>query len=157
MNCTSCSRPYSDPSYRQATAGPAMPTSGLCVACHNQLMCEDTGWGGPVQAGWMDLVYEARDLCTKHGVRLAQVKEKFGDLRIYTEGATEQVSREISAICVRSSALCEDCGRPGSPHQKGSWMRTLCRGCAVEQGAVKSQATISPLAQRKKTGKKRGS
>jgi hypothetical protein len=62
-------------------------------------------------------------------VKLAQVKEKFGGLRVYLEHRTP----ELYAACERaeeeSFRVCERCGAPGDPVY-GGWIRTLCPACA---------------------------
>ena len=70
--------------------------------------------------------------CTLDFVRVAQIKEKFGELRLYVdiaEGATpEQVGEINGAIHVGeylSAKTCEVCGQPGKLTGKG-WLRTTC-------------------------------
>lgn len=56
---------------------------------------------------------------------LAQVKEKFGALRIYIDHPTE-VTRELVAIAEgKSLKTCELCGEPGRAIRAG-WIQTLC-------------------------------
>ena len=83
-----------------------------------------------------------------------QIKEKFGTLRFYAEmpPPSPEVTEEehdirrgiFEAIIERaenmSDHVCEICGKYGRlmvPRQ-GSWIRTLCSSCAVEQDYIES-------------------
>lgn len=60
----------------------------------------------------------------KHA-QAAQVKEKFGSLRFYLDGGTEEMHNLIDEAERASSVICEDCGKPGKM-RKGGWIRCLC-------------------------------
>lgn len=80
--------------------------------------------------GWRDLVDEAFDLIEKEeGVTVAQVKEKFGGLRIYTDGASEFLQEKLFEIENQSYHTCEDCGVPAESKRLGGWIRTICDSC----------------------------
>jgi hypothetical protein len=95
------------------------------------------GWAGILDAvfGSMDMWVSIKDgvkTSTLDFVRVAQIKEKFGGLRLYVdiaEGATPQQVGEIhGAIHVGeylASKTCERCGAPGRLHGDG-WIQTLC-------------------------------
>jgi hypothetical protein len=81
--------------------------------------------------GWKQIV---EDLCSKldaarlPALRVIQVKEKFGNLRIYLQGGNDQVStlvEEAEALCART---CESCGAPGTKRQDDR-ISTLCDYC----------------------------
>jgi hypothetical protein len=61
-----------------------------------------------------------------------QVKEKFGGLRIYTQGgdldAIDTVVRSAESL---ASITCEECGGSGQlvNLNKSFWMKTLCPQC----------------------------
>lgn len=63
---------------------------------------------------------------------VAQVKEKFGGLRYYTEAVNPAISNivysSISEYERISETICEFCGNPGKLKTKtnGSWIRTVC-------------------------------
>ena len=59
---------------------------------------------------------------------LSQVKEKFGGLRVYTWGATDQDQDFIDFAEKQSYTICEFCGKPGKPNDRG-WIITLCDYC----------------------------
>jgi hypothetical protein len=54
-----------------------------------------------------------------------QVKEKFGTLRFYVQGANEQTYHYIEFAEALSARTCEECGAPGRT-RGGGWVRTLC-------------------------------
>lgn len=63
--------------------------------------------------------------------RILQIKEKFGQLRIYLS-APEPYYRELIDMVDKaeraSAKTCEDCGSPGQS-RSGGWIRTLCDVC----------------------------
>ena len=61
------------------------------------------------------------------------IKEKFGTLRIYSEGSGEHAAEVIVLIQkaeAESEHICEACGRPGEL-QRRSWWKTLCKDHAA--------------------------
>ena len=54
-----------------------------------------------------------------------QVKEKFGGLRFYVNGATDKHWSYINFAESMSYRTCEDCGAPGKTYTDG-WHTTLC-------------------------------
>ena len=58
----------------------------------------------------------------------AQVKEKYGGLRFYVDGADDTVNGMIATAESMSRRLCEECGKPGRPNKDG-WVRTQCEEC----------------------------
>lgn len=61
-------------------------------------------------------------------VYLAQVKEKWGTLRLYFAGGGAYAEGFIHALESISASICEDCGAPGKTGGTG-WIRTLCESC----------------------------
>lgn len=56
---------------------------------------------------------------------IAQVKEKFGGLRFYVDGGTEEMHNYINFAEAMSVHVCEICGAPGKTDGAG-WVKTLC-------------------------------
>lgn len=79
--------------------------------------------------GWHGLVDEAFDLCEKHGVEVTQVKEKFGQLRIYTGYTPDRLYTKIHEIENRSGTICETCGAPSQLQTRGGWLKSICDPC----------------------------
>ena len=90
---------------------------------------------GSVGPGWTHLIeafFQAKEHHTKYNPRLGwqdvvviQVKEKFGQLRIYTHTTTPAIDGYIEALESVSVRTCEACGSPGKL-RKRAWMLTLC-------------------------------
>jgi hypothetical protein len=60
-----------------------------------------------------------------HQVEAVQIKEKFGTLRFYVNGASDVQHAAISFAESMSGHICEECGAPGKRRGK-EWIRTLC-------------------------------
>ena len=62
--------------------------------------------------------------------RFDQVKEKFGQMRVYTSGGNEETARLIWKAREESLRVCEECGATeGVTTEWTPWLRTLCRSC----------------------------
>jgi membrane-bound lytic murein transglycosylase D len=63
---------------------------------------------------------------------VSQIKEKFGELRIYTgaldAAVADQVYKIIDEAEIESGRTCEWCGNPGKV-RGGGWIKTLCDNC----------------------------
>lgn len=83
-----------------------------------------------VGKGWGPIVEQLWRLCKAQNppVAVLQVKEKFGGLRFYIGGATEEVWDAITKGENESYKTCEDCGKPGEVRPL-SWVLTLCDAC----------------------------
>lgn len=57
--------------------------------------------------------------------RAAQIKEKFGGLRFYVEGASKEQHAVIWYTESISNYVCEQCGARGK-HRPSGWVKTLC-------------------------------
>jgi hypothetical protein len=56
---------------------------------------------------------------------ISQVKEKYGTLRFYVDGGTDEHRNYIDFAEAMSRITCEDCGSPGQSRNSG-WVKTLC-------------------------------
>ena len=61
----------------------------------------------------------------RHRVCASQVKEKWGTLRFYMQGGTEEMHEFIRESEQKSAVTCELCGKLGTIRNQG-WVRTLC-------------------------------
>jgi hypothetical protein len=77
-----------------------------------------------VGKGWAGLVKKFYDAAIKENARIEQIKEKFGGLRIYATGSKELYNL-IDDLEKKSYTICEECGEPGEPDNKG-WIKTVC-------------------------------
>ena len=65
--------------------------------------------------------------------QVGYVKEKFGGVRIESEGGDGYV-RALERFVMRlSHRTCQECGRPGKSREIESWISTLCDGCHAER------------------------
>jgi hypothetical protein len=81
-----------------------------------------------VGSGWAALINEIFDFTesTKiKNVRIIQVKEKWGGLRIYTDFFNDTLDQKIREVEKRSFTVCEVSGMPGKLRKCNGWYRTL--------------------------------
>lgn len=89
-------------------------------------------WGCAVGDGWEPLL---RRLCEAArlepgGPHFAQIKEKFGGLRVYWNNATEKLWVASQLAEDESFKTCEACGTVEDVATKGpGWIKTLCGTC----------------------------
>ena len=85
--------------------------------------------------GWYNLVDKLLENLSalEPGIKVAQVKEKFGSMRFYVDYPqyyTEDNSRIANALIdaaeEESSKTCEVCGEPGKGVSCMGWLKTLC-------------------------------
>ncbi len=98
-------------------------------------------WGCECGDGWFSLV---RHLCLglqsylkerpDFDFKFSQVKEKFGLLRIYSEGGDERTKALIKEVQDTSSEVCEECGRrEGVIHDNRSTLCSFCRETRLQR------------------------
>lgn len=63
---------------------------------------------------------------------VAQVKEKFGGLRCYTDNTDKYIDGILATIESLSYHICEECGHPGQLRREG-WYKTLCNDCNTKE------------------------
>lgn len=102
-------------------------------------------WGFSCGDGWLQIIDElSRELEKfnsdgKERVVAAQVKEKFGGLRVYLW--TDDLSKEeglrvdelVSAAEERAGATCESCGKPSENKAVMGWYSTTCNECRSKE------------------------
>lgn len=82
--------------------------------------------------GWADLIEGSLRLIQRYveleksDVKITQVKEKFGLLRIYQSGGGENVCQVLDICELASGCLCELCGKAGKLIMLDGWMLTRC-------------------------------
>lgn len=87
--------------------------------------------------GWRELVEKAvcriKAADVGRSVKITQVKEKYGTLRLYwmstrgIDAATDAAIEEAVALAeARSECTCEKCGEEGRLYSAGSWLTTAC-------------------------------
>ena len=89
--------------------------------------CGD-GWFKPID----DLSKKITELDPT--VEATQVKEKFGGLRFYIDGGSDEVHKLIEEAEEESYKTCEKCGTKENVSQtKTGWVKTLCDKCKEER------------------------
>ena len=80
-----------------------------------------------VGPGWYGLIKTLIEKAIAAGwdKEVCQVKEKFGGLRFYINGASREVHDIIHKYEELSFEICEQCGEPGEV-RGGGWIQTLC-------------------------------
>lgn len=92
--------------------------------------------GFDLPEGWVDLVYRCHCELLEEApdYKLTQVKEKFGGLRFYYEGAPKDSNaRDIVSFYERMSyRVCDKCGTTKDVSTGGGgWVRSLCEPCRL--------------------------
>jgi len=93
-------------------------------------------WGISCGPGWFWLINQ---LCSalqfdidknnEPQIEAVQVKEKYGGLRFYTNGATDRQDGMIDLACEMSNSICEECGSTEKVTQSKGWIETRCASC----------------------------
>ena len=87
-------------------------------------------FGFECEDGWFNLVYELSkkitELDPEGKVEASQVKEKFGGLRFYINGAPREIHDLINKYEKNSYQTCEICGAKGKCRPDLGWVQTLC-------------------------------
>ena len=91
--------------------------------------------------GWHDLLDRAcvrieNALDVGDSVRITEIKEKYGTLRIYWSGrlpreAAAKVDEVVDLAKARSACTCEICGVEGRRYNNRGWLATACAEHAV--------------------------
>lgn len=89
-------------------------------------------YGFECHDGWVSLIDGTLRLITRYAskhdleVKVDQVKEKFGLLRVYLRGGDIMVDRILDVAEVISSCTCEVCGGAGRLFQVNGWLQVRC-------------------------------
>jgi len=81
-----------------------------------------------VGSGWSKIVHELYDGidALEHPVKIINVKEKWGALRVYTDQIHTEVDALIKVAGERSVLICEKCGASGKIRNLDGRLVTLC-------------------------------
>jgi len=78
--------------------------------------------------------------------KILQIKEKFGRLTIYCEGATEYIRDTIAQAEEMSEQICETCGEYGILRDSARWIKVRCDEC--EEKHFADRYPLSPEARK---------
>lgn len=90
--------------------------------------------GLEIGKGWFPLVKpiidRVQDL-NENGsdVKILQIKEKWGVLRIYLLSAPEELLKQAHDAEEKSTRICEECGGPATQTEVNGWIYTRCSDC----------------------------
>ncbi|QGT82820.1 hypothetical protein [Pseudomonas coronafaciens] len=105
--------------------------SSLDVTTHWEIGCGD---------GWFMLLEKLCDDIQAHieeqqipQVEFSQIKEKFGELRVYYSRGDQRVEELINGAEIASKITCENCGNIGEVQRtRYGWIKTLCADCLTK-------------------------
>jgi len=91
-------------------------------------------WGFDIGEGWFKLIDRLSQRITKLDptgqIQAVQVKEKFGGLRFYINGAPPEIAAKLRTLIntaeEKSFHLCQECGKKGKLRDDAGWYITLC-------------------------------
>lgn len=101
------------------------------LTLQNNLMA----FGFMCEKGWHELIIELLDKLQKienreHlGMTITEIKEKYGELRVYISHGTDEMFELIDWYTEKSKTVCEICGEPGKLHKVKGWLMTRCNNC----------------------------
>jgi len=102
-------------------------------------------WGFMCGPGWYPLIYETLDkiqaIVDRDGldIEVTEVKEKFGELRIYISSYTDEIFEITQDAEEWSCRICEICGQPGECVEVGGWWMTRCKKCLKDEMKDRSE------------------
>ncbi|RUS44580.1 hypothetical protein [Cohnella sp. AR92] len=88
--------------------------------------------------GWYQLLYDmfleieaayAKSSGTENRSSVGQIKQKFGELRVYIYDVFPEVNDIISEKQKVSTSICEQCGKEGKLERRTGVFQTLCDEC----------------------------
>jgi RNA polymerase-binding transcription factor DksA len=91
--------------------------------------------------GWFKLIYDLSEKLEaiakaqpddENRLKAEQVKEKFAQLRFYTNTSSPEIEALIQAAEDESATICEQCGAPGTIRNLKGWLRVRCDACLEE-------------------------
>jgi hypothetical protein len=98
-----------------------------------------------VGPGWLAILSALHEKLMEQApaYEVAQVKEKFGGLRVYLHYDVDslngsRIDELVNAAETMADATCERCGGPGTLRQ-GGWLLTLCDNCQKEHELAKAR------------------
>lgn len=89
-----------------------------------------------VDFGWYPLVEDMHTRLVETGAdsEYDQIKEKFGELRVYMHGRNDQARVIIAAARQKARTTCERCGDIARMRTQRQWFQTLCDVCSAAKG-----------------------
>ena len=92
----------------------------------------DAKWNKVITEELLDKRFRELSIAEAGVPEAAQVKEKFGTLRFYVHGATDEQYAMIRFAENLSSTICEVCGSMKGRLNNNGWIRCRCKNCREE-------------------------
>ena len=94
--------------------------------------------------GWLPLIEDAKTIIAKYNLyhpileeklEFVQIKEKWGELRLYLNQYIPEVEEKIHKLEEKSLDICEQCGTDKNVKTEWThgWIMTLCDNCRNEE------------------------
>ena len=103
-------------------------------------------WMEDIPRGWRyafvmvrDIDKELRKYNYNRKFYILQIKEKYGELRLYHAGAPGEVEHIIDAYSHISTNICIRCGKVDVPMVGRGWVSPLCEKCYTSSGHLTSE------------------
>lgn len=94
------------------------------------------GFGIECGDGWFDLlkklIEDIKETNPPEDFEVFQIKEKFSELRFYTNNATDEIEQLIEVAENESVTICERCGDFAETKKINGWYYTVCDKCEEE-------------------------
>lgn len=105
---------------------------------HNEYFEKEYGpilCGAWCPEGWVDIVKEAlkNAKALDPNLKVTQIKEKFGGLRLYVDSDDPMVNRIVADTEKKSMKVCQKCSAPGEHQTVRGWYVTMCETCKKER------------------------
>jgi hypothetical protein len=101
--------------------------------------------------GWFNIINAACSVIASHiehagntDFLFTQIKEKFGTLRMYSDGGDAYTAGIVAMAGAMSGETCELCGSPGKLGGVG-WLTTRCNKCTPSEEADKEPEAFREL------------
>ncbi|KAK0479233.1 hypothetical protein IW261DRAFT_168422 [Armillaria novae-zelandiae] len=86
------------------------------------------------ERGWEGLIREICEKLKGTDAVFIEIKEKFGQLRVYVENGVKETERYLREMEEKSAKVCEECGEAGNLANSDGWLFATCEECANEDG-----------------------
>lgn len=87
----------------------------------------------------LDRYFQHKYKTVPEDFQITQIKEKFGDLRIYVDGADDAVWELIRFTESLSHKTCEYCGSNQNILKSTGWITTACKQCTEQNDFLKNK------------------
>lgn len=96
---------------------------------YTELDCMPDGWRKTFGEMMIDEINESLKKHNQKNFMIHQIKEKYGELRFYTNGCYEDTQEIINKYSVISRNVCLGCGKLDIPMIDDGWMSPVCYSC----------------------------